>query len=560
MNSSTPPVIAFELGVGEFRIVTPEAVYQIKVCHDLVEATRVDEPGSRPTAPTADGPEPGSFFQEISEELFDKIGRLARKLSVSVEELPEQLEAPNLDETDQQLENAKGQLEEIVKITEKASMTIMDTADLIQTDMDELRSQLDILQNLDLMAAPVSPGDLPAADSPALQVNISPKPPVDPAFFDKLGELRIFIENLLNQAAAEAPPAAEPEAPVIAVEAAPEPEPAPSPPASQTILVTRFDVDVVFQTLYELCTNESVKDHIKVMREAQNEAFNTSAVADYLSELAPTVDEEDGFFNFPITAVLKSLYGATASEDFRLTLKKMNQTSASIFLDSVLPIEGETTEVEVPLEAAPEPEPTPAPPTPPVAEAAPEPQTPAEGGGPSTGCSLDDLKTIGDLAAELERLGSALAAPVPAGESVQMVEGGPLYTSILTRDRDTIVGTVKMAHTLIRQTGAHLTRILETLSFQDLSGQRIMKVVALIGDVQMQLLSILISVNAKLKVHQETGAMDAKSDSTEKLAQAEVDKALEKLSGGGPSSLLGPGSETRLDQGAVNDLLAQLGF
>ena len=561
MNSSTPPVIAFELGVGEFRIVTPEAVYQIKVCHDLVEATRVDEPKNGPPLPAgpaadqAAGPEPESFFQEISEELFDKIGRLARKLSVSVEELPSQLEAPDLDETDQQLENAKGQLEEVVKITEKASMTIMDTADLIQTDMDELRSQLDILQNLDLMAAPVSPGDLPAAEGPAPPINISGKSPVDPAFFDKLGELRNFIDNLLSQTAAETLPAAEPEeAPALAAEAAPEPAAAPAP-AAQTIMVTRFDVDVVFQTLYELCTNESVKDHIKIMREAQNEAFNTSAVADHLSELAPSVDEEDGFYNFPIATVLKTLYGATASEDFRLTLKKMNQTAASIFLDSVLPIEGETTEVEVPLEAAPEPEPIA--PAPPVMEAGPE---PADGGGPVPVCSRDDLKVIGDLAAELQRLGSALAAPAPAGEAAEAVEGGPLYTSILTRDRDTIVGTVKMAHTLIRQTGDHLTRILEALSFQDLSGQRIMKVVSLIGDVQMQLLSILISVNAKLKVHQETGAVDAKSDSTEKMAQAEVDKALEKLAGGGPSSLLGPGSETRLDQGAVNDLLAQLGF
>ena len=141
-----------------------------------------------------------------------------------------------------------------------------------------------------------------------------------------------------------------------------------------------------------------------------------------------------------------------------------------------------------------------------------------------------------------------------------MVEGGPLYTSILTRDRDTIVATVNMAHALIRQTGAHLNRILETLAFQDLSGQRIMKVVSLIGDVQMQLLSILISVNAKLKVHQESGVTDAKSDTAETLAQAEVDKALEKLSGGSPSNLLGPGADTRLDQSAVNDLLAQLGF
>lgn len=549
MNSSTPPVIAFELGVGEFRIVTPDAVYQIKVCRDLVEAAGCDGEkavaGGPGQGPDQDGPRPESFFQEISEELFDKIGRLARKLSVSVEELPTQLDAPNLDQTDQQLENAKGQLEEVVKITEKASMTIMDTADSIQTDMDALRSQLDILQKLDLMADPGQPNAPSNADLPSPQVNIYNKPLADPAFFAKLGELRLFVESLLDQSEADAASAGPPPAEEAA-------ETPPPQAASQTIMVTRFDVDVVFQTLYELCTNESVKEHIKAMREARHAAFNTEAVADQLSELAPTVDEEDGFFNFPITAVLKSLYGATSSEEYRLTLKKMNQTAASIFLDSVLPIEGETTEVEVPLEAASEPAP--------AAEAAPEPETPAVGGAEARGCSLDNLRTILDMTAEIERLSAAPDEPIPDDGEVRAAEGGQLYTSILTRDRDTIVATVNMAHTLIRQTGDHLTRILEALSFQDLSGQRIMKVVSLIGDVQMQLLSILVSVNAKLKVHQESGVLEAKSAAAEKMAQAEVDKALEKMSVGDSSNLLGPGADTRLDQGAVNDLLAQLGF
>ncbi|MDR1920981.1 MAG: protein phosphatase CheZ, partial [Candidatus Adiutrix sp.] len=145
-------------------------------------------------------------------------------------------------------------------------------------------------------------------------------------------------------------------------------------------------------------------------------------------------------------------------------------------------------------------------------------------------------------------------AALPAAES------GGLYTSILTRDRDTIVKTVNMANNLIRQTGTSLTHILETLSFQDLSGQRIMKVVALIGDIQMQLLSILVSANAKMKAHQaDGGGAPIEAEKTEKLAREEVDKALEKVSAGA-SSLMGPGAEARLDQGAVNDLLAQLGF
>ena len=570
MSSSSPPIIAFELGVGEFRIVTPEAVYQIKVCHDLVEATKGLETAENAAA-GAPGPAAATFYQEISEELFDKVGRLARSLSVSVEELPGQITAPDLDETDQQLENAKGQLEEIVKITEKASMSIMDSADQIQTDMDQLRDQLDILQNLDLMAEP-SEAAPPAAEDGAAQVNIYDKPPLEPAFFEKLAELKTYISGLLAGAAAPAAapePEPEPEAaPVPEPAPAPEPVPAPESAAPQMVTVVRFDVDVVFQTLYELCTNESVKDHIKTMREAQATAFNGPEVADKLTEMAPTVDEEDGFYNFPIPAVLKTLYAATGSEEFKTTLKKMNQTAASIFLDSVLPIEGETVEVEVPGAAvapepvlAPEPEPEPEPAPAPEAEApsVPSDEAAAE---PGSGCSLADLRTLEALAAEVERLGlsaGAGTAAAPAAGTVVVAEhSGALYTSILTQDRDTIVKTVTMAHNLIQQTGNHLTTILETLSFQDLSGQRIMKVVGLIGDIQMQLLSILVSVNTKLKVHQETGVEDAKSGQAEKMAQEEVDKALEKVAGN--SALLGPGAEARLDQGAVNDLLAQLGF
>ncbi len=545
MSSTAPPIIAFELGVGEFRIVTPGAVYQIKVCHDLVEATKEAET-ARP------GEAPATFFKEISEELYDQIGRLARKLSVSVEELPEQLSAPDLDRTDQQLENAKGQLEEIVKITEKASMSIMDSADQIQVDMDELKSQLGILQSLDLMAEPV----VEVSVDQAPQVNILGRTPANPAFFDKLKELKDFVDGLLAggpETPGEPGPAETDSAGSPAPDQGPpEPEIQAAAPASVTVSEVRFDVDVVFQTLYELCTNESVKEHIKLMREAQSTSFNAGEVAAKLSEMAPTTDEEDGFYNFPIPSVLKTLYAATNSEDFRTTLKKMNQTAASIFLDSVLPIEGETVEVEVPAPAGPEPVQPPAPP---------EPETPAEPSPPALSCSAEDLKAIQKLALEIEELGQGALTPAPEADGVviEAQESRGLYTSILTQDRDTIVKAVSTAHQLIGQTSSHLTHILETLAFQDLSGQRIMKVVSLMGDIQMQLLSILVSVRTKLKVHEESADLGAKSEMTEKMAQEEVDKALGKVAASN-SSLLGPGAEARLDQSAVNDLLAQLGF
>jgi pyruvate/2-oxoglutarate dehydrogenase complex dihydrolipoamide acyltransferase (E2) component len=283
-------------------------------------------------------------------------------------------------------------------------------------------------------------------------------------------------------------------------------------------------------------------------------------IAANLSEMAPTVDEEDGFYNFPIIAILKNLYAATANEGFRSTLKKMNQTAATIFLDSVLPVEGETVEVEVSTAAPPAPEPAPEPE--PVPEPAPVPPAPAPAPAPAAAagghCSAEDLAAIEALIAELEALSAAEAANVVSADS------SGSYTTILTKDRDILAKTVKMAGDLIRNTGGHLTTILESLAFQDLSGQRIMKVVGLINDIQKQLLSILISVDTKMKVHQSEEEPEVKAEKAKKMAQEEVDKALEKLTGGPvtqeDSELLGPGGENRLDQGAVNDLLAQLGF
>ncbi|MBF0531402.1 MAG: hypothetical protein HQK55_19455 [Deltaproteobacteria bacterium] len=119
--------------------------------------------------------------------------------------------------------------------------------------------------------------------------------------------------------------------------------PAPAPPV-QKIYTYVFDLDVVFQTMYELCTNETVKDHIKLMRADRNTAFDNPAILKSLSDLASTVTVEDNFYNFPIPAVLKILFQTTKSEKHKQVLKKMNQTAGTIFLDGNLPLEGQVKE------------------------------------------------------------------------------------------------------------------------------------------------------------------------------------------------------------------------
>ncbi|MGL4208388.1 MAG: protein phosphatase CheZ [Candidatus Adiutrix sp.] len=557
MNAPNPPVIAFELGVGEFRIVTPEAVYQIKVCPDLVEAIRLNdaEIAHEDHIPMDSG---HGFYKELSEELFDKVGQLARQLSVSVENLPGQLSPHDLGATDQKLENAKGQLEEIVKITEQASMTIMDTADHIQSDMEQLKNQLNVLQQLNLMTAneplpneqildqaPLSPENISETINPETLSPETLSPEHAPAsksslpdFLDKLAQLSNLINNFEMPKGTSGP-----ESSPLAV------TPPPALDSLTMVETTEFNVDVVFQTLYELCTNESVKDHIKLMRENRSEAFNEIEIAEKLSELSVNVENEDGFFNFPIPAILKTLYGAASSDDYKATLKKMNQTAASIFLDSVLPIEGEIKEIAVPTEVPP--------PAPNLNV-----ETPMAEQSASEAIALaPNFQLAKELIYALEQSAANLAPTAidPAPKKLPPLTADSPYTTILKQDQNTIIETVTLTHTLIQQTETHLTRILESLSFQDLSGQRIMKVVSLIGDIQKQLLAILISFDTKIKVHLENTVEEIEPEQANKMAQDEVDKAMEKVSVH-PSELLGPGAESSLDQGAVNDLLAQLGF
>ncbi|MDR2301831.1 MAG: protein phosphatase CheZ [Deltaproteobacteria bacterium] len=552
--SENPPVIGFELGVGEFRIVTPEAIYHIKVLPELITAnTKLgvissQAPQASPAAVVSNVPAPEpdptqsqaasadhNFFQEISQELFDSVGQLARQLSVSVTELPSVAPGADLSKTGADLEDAKGQLEEVVELTEKASMTIMDLADQIQADMNDLNSQMTSLNNLEsLLGGPGEPQGGEAQGGPMAQGSGGGKVSLSPEFMDKFNQIQAFIDNFGSQ----------PDEVVDIQPAAPEAEPESLEPQSVVV----FDLDVVFQTLYEFCTNESVKAHIKAMRDGNEEGqFKTQLIEQELSLQSASLEPDDGFYNFPIPGLLRLLYANTSVEDFKATLKKMNQTVESIFLENNLPVEGKE---EI------------------IAPAPKQPQAEAIAPGvisPVPAPTFDDMRQLGELFHELEGL---LPVGAEAGEGAgEALEGapeghgspGPGYAAIPIADRDTIIQTISSSEALIKNTSTHLTHIMEALSFQDLSGQRIKKIVNLISEIQVQLLTLLVSVNSKIKAHHETPTVVRPKEEREKVAQAEVDKMLEKLSAE-PSDLKGPGAENRLDQGAVNDLLAQLGF
>lgn len=92
--------------------------------------------------------------------------------------------------------------------------------------------------------------------------------------------------------------------------------------------------------------------------------------------------------------------------------------------------------------------------------------------------------------------------------------------------------------------GADLMRIMTTLSFQDLTGQRIKRIIEAIKKVEQIVLDLYLSTGIQLKAREE--APDRDISDLEAEAKQKV------------SALKGP--QTKVKQGDVDDLLAQLGL
>ena len=90
------------------------------------------------------------------------------------------------------------------------------------------------------------------------------------------------------------------------------------------------------------------------------------------------------------------------------------------------------------------------------------------------------------------------------------------------------------------------------LSFQDLSGQQIMKILKLLSDFQVQLLAIVVSFGSQLKQKKENA--DITLEESKSLAQSDVDRYLSSISSAGDDA------EAMLDQDTVNDMLEEFGF
>jgi chemotaxis regulatin CheY-phosphate phosphatase CheZ len=125
------------------------------------------------------------------------------------------------------------------------------------------------------------------------------------------------------------------------------------------------------------------------------------------------------------------------------------------------------------------------------------------------------------------------------------------YSMVRKEDHDRLIAALESSDHVIQCIISNIGRILESLTFQDLSGQRIIKIVGLLSNVQIQLLSILVSSGVKLKYLREGKPIEKNK------ADAEVDELLNRFIADRNKD---GKSDNVLDQGAIDSLLDDLGF
>ena len=291
MAEERRPEVNLEINSGFFRIPTREMIYNITVIagHGGIPIVEKIVEVEKKVAATGnlDGRDP--YFQQISVETLDRLAGLGR----SFEELT-------------------------------GVMTGLKAAG---ADPEKIKEARTILAGLKDAAGASTP-------SPAAETDSAPPIGTDFAeLVDKLQQVKAMFGGP-DSSSQDSAPSAEGE---------------PGPAAASTSKRYLFDLDVVFQTLYELCTNETVKSHIATARENRDTYFDKPLFLDRINEKVAELEADgDNFFNVPMSDVLSSLLTACSEKPIQNLLKKMDTSQGSIFLDSILPLEvPEAEEAEV---------------------------------------------------------------------------------------------------------------------------------------------------------------------------------------------------------------------
>lgn len=278
-----------------------------------------------------------------------------------------------------------------------------------------------------------------------------------------------------------------------------------------------FDLDVIFQTLYELCTNETVKDHITAAREKAADLFDLDGFRDEISRKAVKYEADgDNYFDVPMSDVFQALFGVCHDKGIKNLLKKMDSGQGSIFLDQAIPLEvPEIEEVEV--------------------------QGDAETGSADTGSGVNTepvTKLLLEVKDGLQRL------PETASATADGTSG------MTTKMQQEVFQKIEDAFELSAGITDDVLKMTEVLSLQDFSGQHVPKNITLLNEFQAQLLAIVVSFGSRLKRKTENANLSV--EESRQVALEAVDRYISEISQNNGDGMF--------DQEAVSNMLAEFGF
>lgn len=513
MSEQSLPEIRLELNSGTFKIRTPEAIYIITVhpagtvareIARVVEHEVDSEVVSAGTEISDDREalisvdmEKDPFYKEVSVSMLKRIGQLAKRLNISLKNFSvNAVRDMDLDKSGRRLADAMGQLEEINIMAEKATMAIMDLTEKIQEDIRRTKENIKVLNEIDLTAGEDVDSVYEAVEEVCGGLKAH-QPVVD----EIVSSERMLLESITELSDI-----------VCHVEER-EDEETPH----------EFDLDTILQTLYECCTNESVKERIETMRN-DKKACDTSLFYAAMNESLKEIEIRDNFADIPITLILASLSRATDIEKYQGFLEDLGNNLSSFFLEENLSFEF------------------------------PQPQEASDTAG--EGSSISELvSNITNYSrTNLEKLQRLKTDFFDIAINRSLLEDFEDKTIVKRKDRDTIKKILNESNVQFSSIMDLATKIFENLSFQDLSGQKIEKIINMLNEFQSQLFVMLVALDAQIKTKEEN--KDITAEESEKLVQQQVDRVLAEVTIGGEDEDM----HKRFDQDAVNRMLESMGF
>jgi chemotaxis regulatin CheY-phosphate phosphatase CheZ len=432
--------------------------------------------GDRADSVTAALPEPGAsdptdssrlveevaYYRQASQEIYEGLGKLAKEINLSLQGLSmEEILQTGKVSPGERLDQVRSQVTDVLEMTEKVTLNILNLVEDIQEDCLRVQGQLRQLAGKDLLQEEAAPTE----------------PQGTAALWTSLLSQGETLDRLIRE---HFPEGTSPEA---------------APPAIQ--------LRDILQVLLEFCGAEAVKPHLESVQAQYESLFQVEEAEQRMQQLASEVSQEDGFYQLPVDQVLENLLATCIDERVKELFTKLSASASKIFPVGTFPLEAQ------PSESTP--------------EAGPLPEV---------------LGHWQEFFAAFQNVARDSAKPREG--SSEVVQGA--------------LDTVEHIHT-------SLSGITEALAFQDLSGQRLLKVLKILRQLQVQVLTLLVATGNKLKVNIED--KEVSFTPSEISAQEELNRMLHIITQ--TSQDLSDPAEVKdaqkpLDQQAINDLLTGMGF